>query len=290
LQLILEGEIITPIFTKRPSFHLAGCQAIIKKPRRRYYGKITTKKPMYPYAFTGFLGTLELRFKSKTKAQARKKLEKLLRITQIGRLKGEGLGRVRWKGGRITTAQKAFPRSQRKIRIRKGLPAPLPAPVKDLIRYALLHDFVHTDQHLSKIYVEVPVADQALLELLRQHHAKTDQPLISVFQPYDRWAASLTRKTRAPTQDRYSWQAKDITFDFGQLAEEIAQVTENVWKLYDMVYRRKELDQLVEELEYGHTSLQKHLLLVVNLIVQDWLAGKLDNLSHGRDSVKPPNG
>lgn len=66
-------------------------------------------------------------------------------------------------------------------------------------------------------------------------------------------------------------------------------MAENVWKLYDLVYQRKELNQLVEGLEYGHTSLQKHLLLVVNLIVQDWLAGKLDNLSHGKDSVKPPN-
>ncbi|MFQ5979251.1 MAG: hypothetical protein ACE5OZ_14080 [Candidatus Heimdallarchaeota archaeon] len=290
MQLVLEGEIITPIITKRPKFHLAGCLAVIKSPRRRYYGKITTSKPMYPYAFTCFLGTLVLRFTTKSKQLAKKKLAKLLRITQIGRFQGEGLGRVRWLEGRIITTQKAFSREQWKIRIRKGLPAPLPDPVKDLIQYALLHDFVHTDQHLSKIYVEVPLVDQALLELLRQHHTKTEQPLISAFQPYDRWAARLTRKIRAPTQDRYCWQAKSIRIDFDQLAKELAQVAENVWKLYDFVYQRKELDQLVEGLEYGHTSFQEHLLLVVNLIVQDWLAGKLGSLSHGRDSVKLPNG
>lgn len=59
-----------------------------------------------------------------------------------------------------------------------------------------------------------------------------------------------------------------------------------MWKLYELVYQSEDLECLIEGLEYGHTSLRMHLLIIVNLIVQEWLAGRLTNLSHGRDSVK----
>jgi hypothetical protein len=162
--------------------------------------------------------------------------------------------------------------------------------VQALIRYALLHDFVHTDRHPSKIYVEVPLAEQEFLELLQQHHGENDNPLVRVFQQYDQRAAQLTRRIRAPTTDRYNWQAKNAEIDFTQLASEITQVSENVWKLYDYIYQNHELAKLTESLKYGHSSLKTHLLLIANLIVQDWLAGKLVNLNHGREAVKNQNG
>jgi hypothetical protein len=79
---------------------------------------------------------------------------------------------------------------------------------------------------------------------------------------------------------------KNAEIDFAKLASEIAQVSENVWKLYDFIYQSQELTQLAESLEYGHSSLKTHLLLIANLIVQDWLAGRLVNLNHGREAVK----
>lgn len=74
------------------------------------------------------------------------------------------------------------------------------------------------------------------------------------------------------------------------MAMEINLVSENAWKLYDFIYQNQELEILPESLEYGHPPLKTHLLLIANLIVQDWLASKLVNLNHGRDAVKNQNG
>ncbi len=241
---------------------------------------------MYPYSFICYLGTLELQFSCKTKQQAMEKLEQLLQIDQIGRFGSEGLGRVQWARGYIRSTHELAPRKGKRVRIRKGLPNPLPETVKELLRYALLHDFVHTESHRSKIYQELTLENEALMELLRQHHVKTTDPLIQTFQEYDRQAARMTRRIRAPITGRYNWQAKIAEIDFVKLATEIKQVAENVWKLYDYIYQSQELKQLTESMEYGHSSLRTHFLLIANLIVQDFLAGQLEDLSHGRDSVK----
>jgi hypothetical protein len=150
----------------------------------------------------------------------------------------------------------------------------------------LLHDFVHTERHRSKIYVEVPLEDDRYLELLRRHHErKTDNPLVKTFQQYDQQAAWMNRRMRAPTMDRYNWQAKESQIDFQKLAKEIKHVSKNIWNLYSFIYTNEELSKLNESLEYGHTTLKAHLLLITNLIVQDFLTGKLEDLSHGRDAV-----
>ncbi|MHA2231997.1 MAG: hypothetical protein ACXAB4_05880, partial [Candidatus Hodarchaeales archaeon] len=138
--------------------------------------------------------------------------------------------------------------------------------------------------------IELPLADQELLEQLRQHHAKSANSLIKVFQQYDQQAARYTRQIRAPTTDRYNWQGKSAEINFAQLGADIAQLSKSIGKLYEFVYNCQELAQLNESLEYGHSSLRTHLLVLVNLIVQDFLAGKLENLNHGRDAVNNHNG
>ena len=130
-----------------------------------------------------------------------------------------------------------------------------------------INDFVHTPRHQSKIYVEPQVEE---LNLLRRHHDLTDDPFIRQFQRYDRFAARITRRIKSPRQNRYNWRSTK-TIDFEKLAKEIAEATNtSVWKLYHYIYESKALSQLNESLQFGHTSLQRHLLLIANLIVQEF--------------------
>ncbi|MFX0061119.1 MAG: hypothetical protein ACFFC7_02955 [Candidatus Hermodarchaeota archaeon] len=149
----------------------------------------------------------------------------------------------------------------------------LPRHVQNLLKYALLHDFVHTDKHKSKIYVE-PELEEETLEHLRKHHDKTNDPFNHLFQKYDRLSAIITRKVRSPRTNRYNWSSQG-NINFEQLAKEIKAVSNNIWKLYDYIYQSKELGQLNESLHHGHTSLRRHLLIIANLIVQDFQRKKL---------------
>ncbi|MHA2496723.1 MAG: hypothetical protein ACXAEI_14670 [Candidatus Hodarchaeales archaeon] len=159
----------------------------------------------------------------------------------------------------------------------------MPFAVQDLILYGLLHDFFDTEGsngHKSKIYIEPALANHALVELLRQSHSDSGHVLVTTFKKYDQIAAFLTRQRKAPRLTRYNYQAREEfqVIDFQQLADQIAQVvnTRNVYKLYLFIHRSKELDQLNEAFEFGHTSLKFHLLIIANLIVRDYLHGYLE--------------
>ncbi|MFX1250548.1 MAG: hypothetical protein ACFFCZ_02950 [Promethearchaeota archaeon] len=140
-------------------------------------------------------------------------------------------------------------------------------------RYALLHDFAHTVNHKSKIYVEAEVEE---LDYLRKHYDKTDDPFILTFQKYDNLSAIITRKIRSPRTNRYNWRAGTKTIDFNKLAEDITEVAKrSVGKLYEYIYQSEALDNLNESLQHGHTSLRSHLLVLANLIVRDYQRGNL---------------
>ncbi|MHA2296188.1 MAG: hypothetical protein ACXAEU_15685 [Candidatus Hodarchaeales archaeon] len=278
MRLVLEGKIITPIITKKTSFNVKGCNVTIKKPRRRYYTKINAGKPMYPYSFESYLGTIELSCKIRNKHEIESKLAGLLGINQLGRFVSEGMGKVKWITGFIEEekAKRKQRDISRKLRIRKGLPHDLSENIKQLLQYALLHDFYNTGRHVSKIYVEPGLDNSDLMEKLRKHHEKnTGDELIRTFQKYDRWAAMITRKIRSPITSRYNWRSTGKV-DFRRLAREIKEVIGNIWKLYNFIHESKELGLLNESLQHGHTSLRKHLLVVANLIVQDYQKGILE--------------
>lgn len=242
---------------------------------RRYYSKINTGKPMYPYSFISYVGTFEVRYKCKSKEQARKKLANLLQIDSIGRLSTEGLGKVRWVGGEVRGETPATPvKTYPKIKIRRGLPHGLSQVAQDLIQYALLHDFFHTSKHRSKIYVEPELDDQELVDLVRKHHNNIDHPLVTKFRKYDTLAAMITRKIWSPRTNRYNWRSTK-TINFEKLAKNIQEVANNIWKLYEYIYHSKELHQLNESLQFGHSSLRDHLVILANLIVQDAQKGNL---------------
>ena len=86
-------------------------------------------------------------------------------------------------------------------------------------------------------------------------------------------AAQLTRKRPAPIIGRYTWQAKQEVqrIDFTQLATEIKEVVnKNVWNLYQYIHRSKILGLLNESMSYGHNTLRVHLLMIANMMVQDF--------------------
>jgi len=280
VQLVLQGQIITPIITKKTRFYIKGCSATITIPRRRHFGKIITGKPMFPYSFICYLGKVELQYSCSNLTKAKEKLLKLLNIKSIGRFSSEGLGHIKWLKGRIDhddimLEKKEKKKYKRKLKIRKGLPHNIPIKYQKLIQYALLHDFFHTSRHKSKIYIEPKIDDLELIKLLKNHHEKSEDSIIVNFQKYDRIAASITRKFRSPRTNRYNWYSKE-NIDFKKLAKEVKEVSNNIWKLYKYIYDSKELDKLNESLEYGHTSLRslrKSILLIANLILQDYLKG-----------------
>lgn len=233
---------------------------------------------MFPYSFICYLGDLELQYFCKSTSEAKHKLADLLKIHSIGRFTCEGLGKIQWLDGYIDKSVSYAKKSKqyRKLKIRKGLPHYLPEEIQKLIQYALLHDFFHTSKHKSKIYVEPELEDLELIELLRQHHEEIDHPLIQTFQKYDRIAAAITRKIRSPRNNRYNWYSTE-NIDFKQLAKEIKEVNKNIWKLYNFFYTNKKLNYLNESLEHGHTSLRNHLLVITNLIVQDFQQQRLED-------------
>ncbi len=270
---------MTPIITKRTTFYLEQCKAFIKKPRRRHFTKIVANKLMFPFSYICYLGEIELRYKCKTISRAKNKLLKLLKIHSIGRLTCEGLGKIQWTGGYVERSNMGYNKEKynRKLKIRKGLPHNLSEKVQELIRYALLHDFCHTPNHQSKIYIEPIIEDLEFIKLLRHHHERTDNTLVNTIQHYDRLAAQITRKIRSPVTSRYNWRAnkKLKTIDFHQLAQEISEVSSNIWKLYRYIFNSSELSLLNESLHHGHSSLRNHLLVIANIIVQDFKEGKL---------------
>ncbi|MFW9854179.1 MAG: hypothetical protein ACFFFG_03935 [Candidatus Thorarchaeota archaeon] len=272
MELTLEGKILTPIITKKTMFELEGCRAEIITPKRRFITKSHKKRKIHPFSFIGYLGRIQLTYRCQTMQQAKGKLQTLLLIDSIGRFWREGLGRVEWLSGEVGSQFK--PRKKkyfRRVKVRQGLPHHLPIHIQKLIRYALLHDFVHTSKHKSKIYGEIKVED---LNEIKNHHEMSENPLIQQFQKYDRIAARMTRNIRSPRTNCYTWEAKG-TVNFKTLAHKIEQVESNVWRLYGYIYKSKELSLLNESLNYGHSSLRYHLLLITNLIVQDFLRGAL---------------
>ncbi|MFQ5977410.1 MAG: hypothetical protein ACE5OZ_04680 [Candidatus Heimdallarchaeota archaeon] len=105
--------------------------------------------------------------------------------------------------------------------------------------------------------------------------------MVKRFQKYDQQAAVITRRIRSPRMNRYTWQAKNKV-DFQDLANKISKVNKKgVWKLYQFIHQSERLEEINESLQHGHTSLKTHILLAVNLIVQEFLNSR--NLAQESD-------
>ncbi|WP_048091432.1 hypothetical protein [Geoglobus acetivorans] len=121
-----------------------------------------------------------------------------------------------------------------------------------------------TSKHQSKIYCDVEIKDERVRWLCKNHHENFDDPELEIIQKYDRWAAAVERRIRFKTFSRYNLTAKS-KIDFEKLKKEIESRQYSAYALYSFVYNSKELEVIAEDMDYGFTSLRRHLLVMVNL-------------------------
>ena len=136
----------------------------------------------------------------------------------------------------------------------------------------LLHDCAHTERHNSKIYNEVDIHDEYVYQLAKNHHNYEidyrELPLLSTLQYYDRLSSSISRKFRFSVTSRYRVSEME-KIDFNTLKRDLETRQYSLYALYSYVYKSRVLNKINETLSYGFSSLKNHLLLMVNLYMDD---------------------
>lgn len=257
----LSGITKTPVVTKRKRFfHKYGTITINGRPR--VFGKLTKGKRRAPMTFRAWYGTLEFLI-------PQSKLDQALAVDSIGRYIHEGMGQIVWKSVKELHKKPLY--TPKKLKIRKMLPK-LSRTQEILIFAMLLHDFVNTEKHSSKIYAEVNIINEDVYKLAKNHHNyemdEKELPFLSTLQYYDRLSSSISRKFRWSTSSRYREDLQEI-IDFNVLKREIELHQQSPYALYTFVYKSQDLEKIIEALKFGFSSLKNHLLLMVNLYIED---------------------
>jgi hypothetical protein len=258
----LTGITKTPVVAKRKRFGIKDIGVITIHGRPRAFSKLIKGERRAPMTFRAWYGHIEIIVPDH-------KLEDALAIDSIGRYTHEGMGQLQWKEAKKLHI-KPF-HKPRKIAIRKMLPK-LSETQENLLIAFLLHDCVHTERHDSKIYNEVDINDDYVYQLVKNHHnhEMNDRrlPLLSTLKYYDQLSSSISRKFRFSTTSRYRVLGIE-KIDFNALKREIETRQYSLCALYSYVYKSQILNMINEALSYGFSSLKKHLLLMVNLYIND---------------------
>ncbi len=264
------GTTKTPIVNKRKHFfYKIGVVTIHGRPR--IVGKLKKGEQRVPKKYRAWYGDIEFLIPEH-------KLDEALAIDSIGRYIYEGMGQIAWKTANKIKKPLYTPR---KIKTRKKIPKLSDAQEK-LIIAMLLHDFVNTERHSSKIYTEVTIVDEEVYNLVKNHHnyEMDDRklPLLSLLQYYDRISAAISRKFRWTALSRYGAEETE-KIDFDALKREIELCQYSPYALYTFVKKCQDLDKINESFRFGFSSLKNHLLLMVNLYLDDKQDGMLSAIS-----------
>ena len=283
----LIGKTITPIIVPKPYFYIKGCKVSITRepkenekgylpyPRRMHYGKLVKGLRKAPTIKNCYQGFLVVDFPGNNK-QTEKRLQWFLSLRGLGKHQNNGMGKIQWLERRVVTPKKRTPR-RKKLVIRKGL-GHHPKPLQTAIKALLLHDFVHTEKHSSKIYHEVEITNQFIREACKNHHENGSKQnntnwLIPIIKKYDGLASFLNRRIPRKEEKRYDFENGEI--DCKAVALEISEKQNNVYSLYNYIYYNKTLARFYETITYANNKLRTHLLLAVNLLISDFKKGKL---------------
>jgi hypothetical protein len=209
--------------------------------------------------------------------QAAKRLQWFLEQEALGAFQNDGMGKVMWREV-ITIIPMKKEQPYKRFRIREGLRG-YPEPVMKAITALLLHDLVHTNKHLSKIYQEVKIENEEIWKVCKNHHNNdaNENWLVKIIKKYDQLAARITRQSY--TQDdiereaRYDFENGEI--DFKELAIEIEDRQHNPHQLYKFIKESFEFERITEAIKFSKDSLKRHLLLVVNLFLNDYQRGNI---------------
>ncbi|MFW9922077.1 MAG: hypothetical protein ACFFDW_02185 [Candidatus Thorarchaeota archaeon] len=285
-RLRLIGEAITPVIVPKPKFYLQGCQVTICRepqentrgylpfPRSGHTGKLVKGVRKAPTVKKWFQGFIVVDFPG-TNTQAKKKLNWFLSLEGFGAQQTDGMGKILWLESKEIVPVKKQPK-QPKLKIRKGL-GDHPKIVEQAITALLLHDFVHTEKHPSKIYQEVEIKNKLIRETCKLHHtnggAISNNWLIPIIKKYDGLASFLSRKIPRAEERRYDYLNGEI--DCKAVAEQITEKQTAVKALYAYIYYDKTFARFYETLAFADNKLRNHLLLAVNLLINDFKKGKL---------------
>ena len=257
----LTGITKTPIVSKRTRFfYKLGVVSIQGRPRT--FGTLTKGERRPPMTFRAWYGAVEFIVPAH-------KLDEAMGIEAIGKYTNQGMGEIIWKTAK--NIQKPL-HTQKKVRIRKMLPTKLTETQYKLLIAMLLHDCVHTERHISKIYHEVDIHEEYVYQLTKNHHNyemdDRELPLLTTIQYYDRLSSSISRKFRFSATSRY--RVSEIEkIDFHTLAHDLENRQYSLYALYSYIYKSQELKKVNEALAYGFSSLKNHMLLMVNLYIND---------------------
>jgi hypothetical protein len=262
----LLGYTKTPIVSRRRHFGVADVGAMTINGRPRVFGKLTVGQRRAPMTFRAWYGNVEF-------IVPEHKLEEALAIDSVGSYTCEGMGQISWTS--LSELKKNPLYTSRRIKIRKKL-SKLSDVQETLVIAMLLHDFVNTDRHQSKIYSEVNILNEEVHKLVKNHHDydldKTEFPLLPLLQYYDRLSSSISRKFRWSASSRYRVTELE-KIDFDALKREIEKRQYSPYALYTFILKCQTLDKINEALKFGFSSLKNHLLLMVNLYLDDLNSG-----------------
>ncbi len=286
-RLRLIGVLISPIIVNRYTFYVKGCKVTISKeskeresgyfpaPLRRSYTRLTKGERRVPITRRGYKGYIIVDFPG-LDAQAAKRLQWFLEQDALGSFKNDGMGKVMWRIVKtVTPVKKAQP--FKKFRIREGLGS-YPEPVMKAITALLLHDLVHTEKHQSKIYQEVKIEDEEIWRACKNHHNNETKGnwLVPIIKKYDQLAAIITRRHLDQQLERIErYDKENGIIDFKQLAEEIEDRQNNPHQLYKYIKDSFEFERITEAIQFSKDNLKRHLLLSVNLLLNDYNKGKI---------------
>jgi hypothetical protein len=258
----LRGITKTPVVSRRRRFS-CNYGVITLHGRPRAFGKLTKGERRPPKTYRAWYGDIEL-------IVLEHRLDDALGIECLGSFTNEGMGQIQWKEAKKLHKKPRY--TPRKIKFRKMLPTNLSEVQHTLLIAMLLHDFVHTEKHNSKIYAEVTISDDSVYQLARNHHNfhidDRQRPLLPTLQYYDQLASSISRTFRWTATSRYRVSELD-KIDFDALAKELETRQDSLYALYSYVYNSDTLNKINEALSYGFSSLKNHLLLMVNLYLDD---------------------
>ena len=97
--------------------------------------------------------------------------------------------------------------------------------------------------------------------------------LIPIIKKYDGLASFLLRRIPRREERRYDYENGEI--DCKAVAEEITEKQHNIYSLYNYIYYSKTFARFYETIDYANNKLKNHLLLTVNLLINDFKRGKL---------------
>jgi hypothetical protein len=290
------------------------------KPRFTSIGKLVSGVRDYPTVLRGYRGYVKISCVGPTEEVLKRKIEKFIKKTFLGTKVAEGFGRVKWQSCKIqeysrehssvptvllsescpqckkhTVTYNKFTKLKnctscnqtmhtKQFKIRTGIRANYPKELQQLLLALLLHDFVHTDKHPSKIYHEVIIEDELIRDACKNHHNgdESDNILVPLVKYYDALASSITRKKTFQTIYRYNKLEGSI--DVEQIKHEIEEKQDNLAKVYVYIYESQELSRIVESMRYGKNDLRTHLLIMVNLAINDYYNKRL-KISNGNISL-----